>query len=151
MSGVCGHSSPVKPGCYVIFAAEGYSRSYVHQFLEEQGIHYKDISGAFEGVREESYIVHSDDYWRLSPLIWRERAVLWLGDVLPYGLRDAWVRRNNGTSDYLGRFTRVTKDRAYEEESWTYDPNEGAYYICLPTPDAANLPAPWMPAIAYAA
>jgi hypothetical protein len=131
--GICGHSTPVKPGCYVIFAASGYARSYVHQFLQQNGIAYKDLDGCYEDAEEDAYIVHADDYKALRPILWYERAVLWLSEKNDQFSMDrhAWTVYRDGTpTEYMGLFTRVSKDRALREGSWTYDPIEGAHYVC---------------------
>lgn len=142
MSGVCGHSMPVKPGCYVIFATGGYARSYVQQFFTERRIPYKVLDGCWMGVCEDSYIVHSDDYSKLTPIIWRERAVLWLGPETA-GRREAWERYREGSpARYLGEFVWVTKKRALEQDAWTYDPDTGAYYVCE-NAAAVQKPAPF--------
>lgn len=134
MSGVSGHSMPTKAGLYIIFATDGHSRQFIEVEFQRLGVAYKPLDGCFDGAREESYIVHEDDWQKVRPFTVNERAILIVGDI-EAGSRPAWIAELNDPGRYprwAGMFCMATNEHAMQQDAWTLDLNTGYYWCVFP-------------------
>lgn len=138
MSGIQPHSKPVRPGEWVIFAANAVAADYVDECLIQINVPFKRLLGKFNGLEEVSWIVHMDDWLRDTRIQWlthREHAVLILGERDPTACMCRTARvltlEENPVTSHVGWFQEVGKKAAVENNGYSYDPQDHRYWIIV--------------------
>lgn len=136
MSGIQPHSMPVRPGPYTIFATTAYPDEAVREEFAVNSIRFKALEGVFDGHKETSWIVHSDDFQRVQHLAEGEQCVLHLMDTEPgqCGARKAWLQGiHDGRMKFLGWFTEVGQAYAERQSAYTFDRQQWRWWAVLPS------------------
>lgn len=120
--------SPDKPELQLDEAETLGRRTWFEHKLVQLGFNFRKVSGAYKGKPETSYMVliDSDDQlpslYRLAEAF-KQESVLLLDSNGYAALFDADGRH----LAELGKFVRVSREEAVEQDAWTYV--DGAYYI----------------------
>lgn len=101
--------------------------------LDKAGIaNRKNLHGCYKGKVERSYLVKASgpEVQKLAVETGQESYIR-LGKMHPNLGREAvLVYTDSGKEVNLGHLTRVSKDKAWDQDAWTYDIKENNYYIC---------------------
>lgn len=140
-NGIWGHSSGDAVR-HIIFASplEPWA---VEQFLIAWGIGHKRVNGVYKGTEEDAWVVNADHFNKLiaGGILAGEESVLVLNTFDSRDRRDAelWFLQGPGklsmhdsiiaTVEKLGKFGSVTEQEAKQNESYTFDPETGTYYL----------------------
>lgn len=133
--GVCNHSTPAHWKPLVIFCV-GNKPAVDAEFqrsMDQLGVGYKVLQGSYKGVTETSYCITLDDFEHVADWIVDEESVLMLS--APEKRRRGWraaclLYPSTGATEDLGIFRDCTEAEAMACDGWTYDPSQGAYFIC---------------------
>ena len=140
-NGIWGHSSGDAQR-HIIFASplEPWA---VEQYLHAWGIGHKRVNGVYKGTAEDAWVVNADYFRKLviGGILRDEESVLVLSTFDSRDRRDAelWFLRGPGelsmtdsivcSVEKLGKFGSVTEAEAKSQESYTFDPETGTYYL----------------------
>ena len=117
---------------FTIFSSQHFAS--LLNFLEHNEVSYKPLVGSWEGNEEQSVLIPSVEFDRLSKeleyYLAGEIAILRLGAIDNVRkLRPATIiYLQNGFKDYLGYFVPVPKEEAIKRKGWTCA--AGQYFVC---------------------
>ena len=134
-SGVCTHSSDWFWDRYVVFCV-GQSKVRQQAFKAwaySNGIKFKELVGAYKGVTEASFITNEKNLDAIMPWIVQEESILVLDVPKNLGggrhVRPAKLIYGDGREVSLPDWRQVHRDYAMDQEAWTYDPQQQAYFV----------------------
>jgi len=91
----------------------------------------KPLVGRYKGHDEHSFISRMSDFEAIAPWLNAEESIL---HIHGYDARDrprATLRfLAEGREIDLGKMIPVSRDEALSQDSYTYDPTYGAYFVC---------------------
>lgn len=118
---------------FVIFASP-VPRIKVMKTLKSKHIPFKFVQGCYKGMREDAYLIASDDLKAVKEigLLEGEESVMHLGHYDHTGERRAWLEHlriyMSGNIEDLGYFIQVSEAQAKDCDGWTFDPQTSLYY-----------------------
>jgi len=130
-SGVWGRSTPAAYEDYIIFCV-GQNPVKIAAFkswaLGRFG--FKSLIGSYKGQTEHSFIVNAKHFPEIADWTNGEESILYL-EANPGGYRKATLKYLDGREEPCGHFVPITnREYVLRQESWTYDPTSGEYYVC---------------------
>ena len=122
-----------KPGQYFIYCV-GQDPERIALFLEyclEFDIGVKPLYGMYNGQREESFISNWRNFADIAPWLNEEESILFLDSANIRGHRKAKLIYRDGREEDKGILRSVTRPIAIKQPSFTYDPYQDTYYVCM--------------------
>ncbi len=98
--------------------------------IRKLGLPFKCLVGSYEGTLEDSYLITYETMSNLRKIEiladkFSQESILILNED-----RDTFLYYLDGTAyDDLGKFTEVSRAKAYENKNWSLDLSTGRYYI----------------------
>lgn len=98
---------------------------------ELKGFNYKDLIGCYKGIREDSIYIEYKSARELCTIIKlavdnKQESILEINEHREASL----YFLSTAEKKHLGTFVQVPKYEAIDQDAWTYDIENDAYYIC---------------------
>lgn len=123
---------------YLIYCV-GQSIPVINAFkvaMAHAGIPAKPLLGRYKGQSEFSFISRTSDYDVISPWLNAEESILLIHS---YDARDqprATLKYlSQGIEHDLGRMVPVSRDEAFSQGAYTFDPTYNQYFVCRKSDD----------------
>lgn len=140
--GVQGHSEPHWYQQYVIFAVDDKIREQQFKaWALDLKLGFKELVGCYKGVTETSFIMNYETFLSRPLELWEfiknQESVLILEKGVYLGggkwYRPAYLRYYDvAMNTHRGptmRWRQVNREYALAQDSWTYDPDQGLYFV----------------------
>lgn len=108
-------------------------RKVLRRTLRNYGLPYKTVEGCYKGDRELSFLVVIDNNEWVSILrevgtVLGQESILWVDEE-----REAFLLECGGSyrDAHIGKFERVSPDKAETLDGWTYDSAADQYWSVL--------------------